>query len=255
MTVSWRRRQSLPEDWELAVERSLSQWALLSDEEKVRLTDLTELLLRHKRWEAAAGFTLDDEIRVVIAAHAGLLILGLDFDWYRDVQSIIVHPTTMRFAGVRPGPVAGVVTDSPQHILGQANDRRGPVIIAWDAARFDVRHPERGHNVVFHEFAHKLDMLDGVIDGSPPQPDADARRRWQEVCTAEYELLVSDPSDLLNDYAATNPAEFFAVATEVFFDLPAEMRARKPDLYQVLRDFYRQDPAQRQPPPPPAAGS
>jgi hypothetical protein len=122
------------------------------------------------------------------------------------------------------------------------------VIIAWDAARADARHPERGHNVVFHEFAHKLDMLNDLIDGTPPLPDAAARRRWHEVCTAEYELLRSGMGDdLLRDYGAVNPGEFFAVATEVFFDLPGEMRARKPALYSVLRDFYRQDPAQRQP--------
>jgi Mlc titration factor MtfA (ptsG expression regulator) len=241
-----RRRSGLPPGWERVAERTLAHWAWLSDEERTRLGDLMELLLRHKRWEAAAGFALDDEIRVVIAAQAGLLILGLDFDYYRDVQSIIVHPTTVTLTGVRAGPVQGVVTDSPQPILGQANDRRGPVIIAWDAARANVRHPERGHNVVFHEFAHKLDMLDDLIDGTPPLPDAAARARWSQVCTAEYELLRSGLGDgLLSDYGALNPGEFFAVATEVFFDLPGEMQARKPALYSVLRDFYRQDPAER----------
>jgi hypothetical protein len=254
--LSWRRRRraGLPAGWERVAENTVSHWALLSDAERTRLGDLAELVLRHKRWEAAAGFALDDEIRTVIALQAGLLILGLDFDYYRDVQSIIVHPTTMTFTGVRPGPVQGVVTDSPQQILGQANDRRGPVIIAWDAARADVRHPERGHNVVFHEFAHKLDMLDDLVDGTPPLPDAAARRRWHEVCVAEYELLQSGAGDdLLSDYGAVNPGEFFAVATEVFFDLPGEMQARKPALYSVLRDFYRQDPARRLPIPP-AAG-
>ena len=120
------------------------------------------------------------------------------------------------------------------------------MIIAWDAARADARHPERGHNVVFHEFAHKLDMLDDLVDGTPPLAP-DARERWIEVCTAEYELLRSGTDDsLLSDYAAVDPGEFFAVVTEVFFDLPGELRAAKPDLYSVLRDFYRQDPAQRQ---------
>ena len=206
-----------------------------------------DFLLRHKRWEAAAGFALTDEIRIVIAAQAALLILGLDIACYRDVQAIIVHPTTITLTGVHPGPAEGVFTDSPLPLLGQANDRRGPVIIAWDAARADARHPERGHNVVFHEFAHKLDMLDDLIDGTPPLADAAARKRWAEVCTAEYELLRSGPGDdLLSDYAAVDPAEFFAVATEVFFDLPGELRAAKPALYSVLRDFYRQDPAARE---------
>ena len=235
----------MPEGWERVAAAAVAHWPLLDDAERERMGHLMAYLLTSKRWEAAQGFELTDEIRLVIAAQASLLILGLDIDDYRDVVSIIVHPTTVTLRGPRAGPAHGVMTDAPMPILGQASDRRGPVIIAWDAARFDVRHPERGHNVVFHEFAHKLDMLDGMIDGTPPLPDADARRRWQEVSTAEYELLLSGPSDLLNDYAATNPAEFFAVATEVFFDLPRELSARKPTLYEVLRDFYRQDPAQR----------
>jgi hypothetical protein len=250
VSLGWRRRRQagLPAGWERVAESALSHWAFLDDADRVRLEELMERLLRHKRWEAAVGFTLTDEIRIVISAHASLLILGLDFDYYRDVQSIIVHPTTMTLTGERPGPAQGVVTDSPLPILGQANDRRGPVIIAWDAARADARHPERGHNVVFHEFAHKLDMLNDLIDGTPPLPDTAARERWRAVCTAEYELLRAGAGDdLLRDYAAVNPGEFFAVATEVFFDLPGEMRARKPALYSVLRDFYRQDPAQRQP--------
>src|ERR687897_432020 len=140
----------------------------------------------------------------------------------------------------------GVVTDAPQPILGQAHARRGPVVIAWDAARADARHPHRGRNVVFHEFAHKLDMLDDLIDGTPPLPDPAARDRWIEVCTAEYELLrAGEGGDLLSDYAAVNPGEFFAVATEAFFGLPREMRDQKPALYGVLREFYRQDPATR----------
>ncbi len=247
----WRRRREpgLPSGWEHITERAMAHWALLDEPERTRLGELMELLLRHKRWEAAAGFALTDEIRVVIAAQAALLILGLDYACYRDVQAIIVHPTTITLTGARPGPAEGLVTDSPMPILGQANDRRGPVIIAWDAARADARHPERGHNVVFHEFAHKLDMLDDLIDGTPPLADAAARKRWIEVCTAEYELLRSGyGDDLLSDYAAVNPGEFFAVVTEVFFDLPRELRAAKPDLYSVLRDFYRQDPALRQAP-------
>ncbi len=246
MSSRWRRRPGLPAGWERVVEGALSHWALLDADQRARLGELMDLLLRHKRWEAAAGFALTDEIRILIAAQASLLILGLDFACYRDVQAIIVHPTTVILSGARPGPAPGVVTDTPLPILGQANDRRGPVIIAWDAARADARHPERGHNVAFHEFAHKLDMLDDVIDGTPPLPDAAARARWHDVCTAEYEFLRDGFGDgLLRGYAAVNPGEFFAVATEVFFDLPGEMQARKPALYGVLRDFYRQDPASR----------
>jgi MtfA peptidase len=240
-------RSGLPAGWEDVTGSAVAHWGLLDGAERAQLGELMELLVRTKRWEAARGFELTDEIRVVIAAQASLLILGLDIEYYRAVSSIIVHPTTMTLRGVRPGPAAGVVTDAPLAILGQAQHQRGPVVIAWDAARTDARHPERGHNVVFHEFAHKLDMLDDLVDGTPPLPDPTARERWIEVCTAEYRLLRAGAGGhLLRDYAMVNPGEFFAVATEVFFDLPGELLAQKPALYGVLRDFYRQDPARRE---------
>lgn len=241
-----RRRPGLPAGWERVTESTLAPWAGLDDEERARLAELMDLLVRHKRWEAAAGFELTDGMRVLIAGHAAVLILGLDFDWYRDVQAIVVHPSAITSREVRPGPVRGVVSDGPMLISGQASDRRGPVLIAWDAALGDARYPHRGQNVVFHEFAHKLDLLDDVLDGTPPLPDQAARDRWRAVCTAEYEALRAGAGDeLLRDYGAVSPAEFFAVATEVFFDRPVDLRAGKPTLYAVLRDFYRQDPAAR----------
>jgi Mlc titration factor MtfA (ptsG expression regulator) len=241
------RRAGLPAGWQGVTAAAVAHWALLDEAERAELGELMDVLLRAKRWEAARGFELTDEVRVVIAAQASLLILGLGAEFYRAVGSIIVHPTTMTFRGVRPGPAAGVVTDAPLPILGQAQHQRGPVVIAWDAARADARHPERGHNVVFHEFAHKLDMLDDLVDGTPPLSDRTARERWIDVCTAEYRLLrAGRGGHLLRAYATVNPGEFFAVATEVFFDLPGEMLEQKPDLYGVLRDFYRQDPARRE---------
>jgi Mlc titration factor MtfA (ptsG expression regulator) len=205
--------------------------------------ELTRRLLEGWRWEAARGFDLSDAMRVNIAAHAALLVLELDLDWYRAVGSIIVHPTTMVLRGPRGGPVPGVMTDSPMPILGQAHHGRGPVVIAWDAARRDAAHPLRGQNVVLHELAHKLDLLDGVLDGTPPQSDPALLDRWVQVCTAEFEHVRSGGPSVLRDYAGTNPGEFFAVATEVFFCRPHALSALHPDLYGVLRDFYRQDPA------------
>lgn len=236
----------LPDGWERLTAAVLAHWPGLDEAERARLGDLMAQLMYRKRWEAARGFELTDEIKMVIAAQAALLILGLHVDDYRDVGSIIVHPTTMVLRGPRAGPASGLVSDGPMPILGQAHGRRGPVLIAWDAVRADARHPARGHNVVIHEFAHKLDMLDNVVDGTPPLPDRAARARWFEVCTAEYRLLrAGRAGHLLRPYAGVNPGEFFAVATEVFFALPVEMEAEKPALYEVLRDFYRQDPAAR----------
>jgi MtfA peptidase len=242
----WRRdRRALPEDWPALTAASLTHWAVLDDDERAALGELMGQIAE-RRWEAANGFALTDEITVTIAAQAALLVLELGIDCYRDVTAIVVHPTTVTLRGERAGPAPGVRTDAPLPVVGQTRDRRGPVLIAWDAARAGARHPERGYNVVLHEFAHKLDMLDGLVDGTPPLPDPVARRRWIDVCTAEYRRLrAGEGGHVLRGYAGVNPGEFFAVATEVFFDRPIELRAEAPDLYDVLRAFYRQDPVAR----------
>jgi Mlc titration factor MtfA (ptsG expression regulator) len=242
----WRRAFEPPKGWEEVAARRLVHFAALDADERARLGADIGRLLGEKRWEASRGFDLTEEILLTIAAQAALLILGLDIDGYHDVRSIIVHPTTRVLTGPRPGPAHGVVTDAPFPVIGQAHDRRGPVIIAWDAVRRDTRHPERGHNVVFHEFAHKLDMLDGTTDGTPPLATQEQFDRWVEVCTRVYGQVVEGRGgSLLSSYAGVNPAEFFAVATEAFFDAPAELRREHDDLYGVLADFYRQDPATR----------
>jgi Mlc titration factor MtfA (ptsG expression regulator) len=206
---------------------------------------MIQVFIADKRWEPARRFVITDEMQVLIAAQACLLILELEHDHFHSVATIIVHPSTIVLRGERPTDLAGVYEDGPYSILGQAH-HRGPVLIAWDACKVGARHPRRGHNIVFHEFAHKLDMLDGTVDGTPPHADRETLDRWVAVCTREYRALrAGTGGPLLSDYAATNPGEFFAVATEVFFTLPVELREEKPELYAVFAAFYRQDPAAR----------
>jgi len=222
---------------------AVAAWEWLDDAHRDQLVADTDALMRHLRWEAARGFTLTDEIRATIAAHAALLTLELGIECYRNVSSVIVHGSTFETHGeYRTGH--GLASDEPIELLGQASDH-GPVLIAWDAARAQARHPEHGHNVVFHEFAHHLDMLDGWVDGTPPLPDDAARARWITVCTAAFERLRRGDTagGVLDGYGAVDPGEFFAVATEVFFARPAALRRALPDLYEVLADFYLQDPA------------
>jgi Mlc titration factor MtfA (ptsG expression regulator) len=236
----------LPDDWLEIVEARVAVWGLLDDDERQLLEGVSDWLLRHKHWEAANGFELVDEITVTIAVQAALLVLGLDVDQYREVSAIIVYPTAMQSRGVYAGPSSGTVMDGVVPVLGEAHDRRGPLLLAWDEAKVAARHPGRGHNVVFHEFAHKIDMRDDMVDGTPRLERRDDLPRWVEVCTEAYDALrdgVDRPP--LQPYGATNPAEFFAVATEAFFDVPVVLERHEPDLYAVMRDFYRQDPAER----------
>lgn len=221
-------------------------WSLLDGDEREFLEAVSDWLLRHKHWEAANGFTLTDEITVTIAAQAALLVLGLDVDDYREVSAVIVYPTAMQSRGVHGGPISGTLVDGIVPVLGEAHDHRGPVLLAWDQAADAARNPGRGHNVVFHEFAHKLDMRDDIVDGTPHLETREALQRWVEVCTEAYDALQAGMDrPPLQPYGATNPAEFFAVATEAFFDVPVALERHEPDLYAVMRDFYKQDPAAR----------
>ena len=243
-----RERPGLPDEWRAILDARSRQWSGLSDPERDRLGELADHLLTTKRWEAARGLTMTDEVRTVIAAHAGLLVLGLDETWYSEVGTIVVRRGAMRRGPPTPrwGPVAGVVDGSDDPIDGEAHDGTGPVMVNWSSARREAASVRFGRDVVLHEFAHKLDMLDGTIDGTPPIEDVVTRERWIEVCTAEYESLAERDDDrLLRDYAATNPGEFFAVATEIFFTRGQAMATRRTDLYDVLRTFYRQHPASR----------
>jgi Mlc titration factor MtfA (ptsG expression regulator) len=240
------RRKGLPDEWQVLVREHVAVWARLDDDERALLGEIADWLLRHKHWEAANGFALTDEITVTIAVQAALLVLGLSVDEYREVGAVIVYPTAMKSAGAHAGPASGTVVDGMVPVLGEAHDRRGPLLLAWDEAREAALRPGSGSNVTFHEFAHKIDMRDDIVDGTPRLGSREAMQRWIEVCTEAYDAL-RDGLDRppLRPYGATNTAEFFAVATEAFFDVPVELEHHEPDLYSVFRAYYGQDPAER----------
>jgi len=229
--------------WLPLLERQFEHWNMLAPAELERMEFLVAGFFHDTRWEAANGFTLTDDIKVLIAAQASMLLLGLEIDDYPQLTSVIVHPSTVRLHG-QYSAGGGLVASGTQTLLGQAH-YRGPVLLSWNAARRGARFPGAGENVVYHEFAHQLDMLDGITDGTPPLGDDAARRRWVEVCTAAYDSVRAEGSPVLRPYAGTNPAEFFAVATEVFFNRPVDLREHEPALYAELRNFYHQDPAAR----------
>jgi hypothetical protein len=145
---------------------------------------------------------------------------------------------------------SGITVQEPMVPIYGQSILRGPVVLVWDAVLRGARHPERGHNVVYHEFAHKLDMLDGCVNGTPPLAERAQYERWVALCTREYNALRRCASKgkrtLLDAYGGTNPGEFFAVITECFFDKPLQMKRHHGDLYALLQEYYRQDPADRE---------
>lgn len=221
--------------------------------ERMRLRDLVQVFMAEKRFEGCGGLELTEEMQVTIAAQACLLVLGRDLSLYEDVSSILVYPSVMRLParplGLFEQPRAPI--GAGPLIQGEAI-KGGPVILAWDSVLAGGREEVPG-NVVLHELAHKLDMASGNIDGTPPLASRAEVRRWAEVCTDAFERLRADlvggrPLNL-PPYAATNEAEFFAVATEVYFTHPLALRALEPALYDLLSTFYR---FEAPPPPPPA---
>lgn len=239
-----------PREWEKYIQNHIPYYQHFNNVEKKRLQNLVQIFVADKHWVGCNDLALTDEIRVVIAAQACLLVLALPDDYYRRVKSIYIYPSTVLVPERPKGffEVSKTPTRGPMPIAGQAH-YRGPVILVWDAVKREARDPEQGHNVVYHEFAHKLDMLDGKADGTPPLTTREEYQRWMEICSREYLELShriehGEPA-FLDSYAATNEAEFFAVATENFFNKPEEFKYHHPELYQVLRGFYRQDPAQR----------
>ena len=229
--------------WRTLLADHLAAWAELDDDERSRLEQLTARLLAEKHWEAGRGFALSETVQVVISAQAALLVLNLGSQALDDLHTLIVHPGAQTQRGERPLGAAGVRTDRPRRIHGRTGPRQ-PVVVSWAAARRDGRNPARGYNVVHHELAHHLDGRDGTLDGTPPLA-AEDRERWVRVCTNSYQALRSGEPSVLRAYAAESPAEFFAVATEVFLSRPVELEQHHRALYEVLRDFYRQDPAAR----------
>jgi MtfA peptidase len=250
-----RRRKRIletpfPDAWLRILQHNMAHFAYLDAGERRRLCDLIQLFIHEKDWEGCGGLELTDEMRVTIAGQACLLVLNLEHVLYANVETILVYPSTFIPRRVEE-PLFASPSIVPQlmPLSGEAH-RRGPVILTWDAVRRSGRHPELGHNVVYHEFAHKLDMLDGAVDGVPPLRDHEEYARWNSVFKTEYatlqELSASGHEGLLDPYGSTNEAEFFAVVTEAFFDSALELQARHPELYAVVSAFYRQNTAERE---------
>lgn len=252
MLLKWwrnrRRRQWLnepfPSTWEPHL-TAIPFFQKLNGDDQKHLRNLVHVFIREKNWEGCGGLELNNQIKVVIAAQACLLILRLDHDYYHNVNSILVYPSAFYNNMPSAGPGGVVGTSNTPH-AGEAW-LGGEVILAWDSAFAGGRNPEDGHNTVIHEFAHKLDMLDGSADGAPPLGDREQQKRWAEVLSEHFAHLrqatAAGRRTLIDSYGTTNAAEFFAVASEVFFEKGAQLQRIRPDLYDCLCQFYGQDPA------------
>jgi Mlc titration factor MtfA (ptsG expression regulator) len=245
-----RRRQKLladpfPPAWEAILRRNVGHYSRLSDAERARLRDHTRVLVAEKEWEGANGLVVTEEMKVTIAAQAGLLLLGLpEHDYFARVASVVVYPAGFE---IPDRDEFGEIDDTfPAMAADGQSVYRGPVLVSWGHALAEGRDPACGQNIVLHEFAHQLDDLDGVANGTPPLEDPAAAARWRAVMQAALDdhraSLDRGEETFFTEHAGENETEFFADATETFYCCPADLREQYPDVYALLAAYYRVDP-------------
>jgi len=244
----WRRARvaarPFPEHWLEILDRGVPLYARLDGPDRIALQRHVQVFLAEKHFEGCGGVVLTDDITVTIASQACLLLLHRATDYYPTVRSILVYPTTY---------VAPVVDETDDWLVTEGHEDRegeawehGVVVLSWADVQADTADATSGRNLVLHEFAHQLDMEDGSPDGAPIMPRA-KYEAWQRVMSAAYARLQRDVKrrrrTVIDDYGAMDPAEFFAVVTEHFFEQPAELRDAEPALYEQLASYYGHDPA------------
>lgn len=242
------RAQPFPAAWRAIVERNVPYFRRLPLADQAELLGHTQVLLAEKSFEGCGGLELTDEMRVTIAAQASVLLLHRDTEYFPRVSSVLVYPSTYVSAEEEELLPDGTVLAGADARLGESWVQ-GAVVLAWDASLTGAVHPRDGDNVILHEFAHQLDQDYGHADGLPRLPRRELYREWAEVFAREFAELQRDAERgrrrrVLDPYGATNPAEFFAVATEAFFERGPELKRRHPELYRLLQAFYLQDPAE-----------
>ena len=227
----------------MIIRRNIWQYESLTDAQQDCVRNCTQVMVAEKNWEGVNGFEINDEAKVTISAGASLLVLGLPEPFYFDrVESIIVYPGVIKNRQMHRGMV---VDESESYFSGQAW-QNGPLLFSWPSVVDGTSRSGDGANVVIHEFAHHIDGLDGEMGGSPIIESEEMTQRWKTVFSAEYERLCdsleSGCQPYIDRYAATNPAEFFAVTTEIFFDSPRRLKRAIPAVFDLLKAYFAVDP-------------
>ncbi len=235
----------IPPAWGALISRQLPLVARLSTQDQDRLYHRMQLFFREVPIEGCGGLRLTEEIRLTIGAQACLLLLRMPYPRYTRVRRVLVYPSSF-VPKPQALPASGEIVSPDEPLEGQAW-QSGTVILGWDAVKRATRVATDGENVVLHEFAHMLDVEDGSLDGIPVLDSGSAYRAWAALLSlkfAEHTARVAKgEATILDPYGAEDRAEFFAVATEAYFETPVALRKDQPDLYALLLDFYKIDPA------------
>lgn len=247
--IQWRRTQlqsrPFPPLWQATLEHSLPQYLRLSPLERKRLQGHIRVFLAEKQFIGCNGLQVTEEIKLSIAAVACLLLLNERGKYFPKLRSILVYPTAY-WVDSTVSVGNGVIEEKREGRLGESWSR-DQVVLAWEQVQQDLKDWEDGHNVVLHEFAHQLDQEDGKAEGVPILQSNTDYDRWTQVMTEDYQQLCKNVEQgvrtVMDSYGTTNPAEFFAVATETFFEKPHALQQKHPALYEELHRYYQIEPA------------
>ncbi len=235
------RARPFPAAWRRILRHRVPIVARLPPDLQIRLRRHMQVFLAEKPFIGCNGQAITDEVRVTVAAHACLLLLGDERpDYYPRLRQVLVYPDA--FVVSRERPVgAGLLQEQRRTMVGESWGE-GQVILSWAEVTAGAADPSDGHNVALHEFAHQIDQDKGAADGRPWRPSAAKRRRWSAVMDEAFTRLRAEPSTVIDPYGASEPAEFFAVVTEVFFERPLELAAEVPNVYAELAGLYGLNP-------------
>lgn len=238
------REKPFPEEWRAIIRRNVPYYSLLPEADKRELEELLKIFIAEKSFEGARKLKITDEVRLTIAAQACILLLHRETDVYPALRSIIVYPAA--FVARTEHRDGWIHSEGNQARIGESWSR-GSLVLSWDDTIHGAADEGDGVNVVFHEFAHQLDDEWLFGSGVPDLGSPELHERWHRIMTQEYRQLIDDLNwgrwNVIDPYGATNPAEFFAVTTEIFFEEPIILRSEHPELYNLFRSYYRQDPA------------
>ncbi|MEW5825827.1 MAG: M90 family metallopeptidase [Candidatus Bipolaricaulota bacterium] len=238
------RERPVPDAWRELLDRGVPIVRNLLPADRAELEGGIQVFLAEKRFEGAGGFAIDDEVRVVVAAHASLLLLHRPDAEYSKLLSVIVYPGEF-LAHIEEQDEAGLIWEDEETRAGESWSL-GSLVLSWSDVLEDREDPNGELNVILHEFAHQLDAENGEMDGLPPLADGELREAWPVVMHKAFEDLRrragAGRATALDPYAAEHPSEFFAVATEVFFQQPRRLLAAYPEVYRLLTRYYLQDP-------------
>lgn len=248
----YRRKKTdatpFPAPWLQILRRSLPIYKTMWPDQQRELRQLIKRFVDHKQFVGCAGQVIDDEVRITIAAHACLLLLNRPSHEYQDLRAVLVYPSGFRVQHDKHDEF-GLVTKGEHFLIGESWSN-GKVILAWDSVQQSVQNFADGQNVVLHEFAHQLDHESGITNGAPLLYNKGAYGDWARIFSAEFLHLqhasAAHQQTLIDAYGASNPAEFFAVVTETFYERPHDMAAQHAQLFDELKSYYRVDPREWQ---------